>query len=154
MVTVREKTLTQMRLHGTCPTHTRTHVIARSHEIVIDEPEDRGGADMAATPLETMIAALIGCTNVILNKVAAHNGIEIKVISVDAEATLDRRGVTLQEEVSIPFPEIKLTISLSTSSDDARLAGLKSDLSRFCPVSKILRQSGTKIDEIWKVTRH
>jgi putative redox protein len=132
MATVREKTLTQMRLNGTCPTHTRTHVIARSHEIVIDEPEDRGGTDTAATPLETMIAALVGSTNVILNKVAAHHGIEIKVISFDAEATLDRRGVTLKKEVSIPFPEIKLIISLSTSADDARLAGLKTGLAALC----------------------
>jgi putative redox protein len=153
MVAVREKTLTQMRLHGTCPTHARTHVVARSHEIVIDEPRDRGGTDMAPTPLESMIAALIGCTNVILHKIAAHNGIEIDVISVGAEATLDRRGVTLQEEIPIPFPEIKLTITLSTSADDARLAKLKTDLGRFCAVSKILRQSGTNIEETWLVTR-
>lgn len=154
MTTVREKTHTQMRLHGTRPTHARIRVSARSHEIVIDEPKVRGGTDMAPTPLETMIAALIGCTNVILNKVAAHHGIKIDVGSVKAAATLDRRGVTLQEEVSIPFPEIKLTIPLSTNADDAQLARLEADLGRFCPVSKILRQFGTKIDEIWKVTRH
>jgi uncharacterized OsmC-like protein len=100
-----------------------------------------------------MIAALIGCTNVILNKIAAHNGIEIDVIFVGAEATLDRRGVTQEEEIPIPFPEIKLTITLSTSADDARLAKLKADLGRFCPVSKIPSQSGTKIEETWMVTR-
>ena len=100
-----------------------------------------------------MIAALIGCTNVILNKIAAHNGITIDAISVGVEATLDRRSVTLQEEIPIPFPEIKLTITLSTRADDARLAKLKADLGRFWPVSKILRQSGTKIEETWMVTR-
>jgi len=128
VTTVREKTHTQMRLHGTCPTHARAKVSARGHEIVIDEPKDRGGTDVAPTPLETMIAALIGCTNVILNKVAAHHGIKIDVGSVEAAATLDRRGVTLPEEVSIPFPEIKLTISLSTNADDAQLARLEPDL--------------------------
>ena len=72
---------------------------------------------------------------------------------MDAEATLDRRGTTLQEEVSVPFPTIKLVIAFSTNADDARVTNLKADLGRFCPVSKILRQSGTKIEEDCKVTR-
>lgn len=150
---VREKSHTEMKLQGICPTHARTHVKAGHHEVVIDEPKSRGGTDMAPTPLETMIASLIGCTNVILNKIAARDGVAIDVLKVDAEATLDRRGTALQEEVAIPFPAIKLVITFSTNADESRVAKLKGDLGRFCPVSKILRQSGTKIEEIWNVMR-
>ena len=153
MAIVHEKPLTQMMLQGACPTHARTHVMAGRHEIVIDEPKSRGGTDMAATPLETMLASLIGCTNVILNKIAQRDGVPIDSLNVDAEATLDRRGTMLQEEVRIPFPAIKLAISFSTTADETRVARLKSDLGRFCPVSKILRQSGTEIEEIWTVTQ-
>ncbi len=153
MATIREKSLTQMKLQGACPTHARTHVKAGAHEIVIDEPKSRGGTDVAPTPLETMVASLIGCTNVILNKIAERDGVIVDSLTVDAEATLDRRGTTLQEEVSVPFPTIKLAIAFSTNADDARIAKLKADLGRFCPVSKILRQSGTRIEEDWKVAR-
>jgi uncharacterized OsmC-like protein len=150
---VYERSLTQIKLQGTCPTHARTHVKAGLHEVVIDEPRSRGGTDVAATPLETMVASLIGCTNVILNKIAARDGIVVDSLTVDAEATLDRRGTMLQEEVSVPFPTIKLGIAFSTNADDARIARLKADLGRFCPVSKILRQSGTRIEEDWRVAR-
>lgn len=152
MAIVREKSLTQMRLQGTCPTHARTHVKAGNHEIVIDEPVSRGGTDMAPTPLETLLASLIGCTNVILNKIAERDGVAVETLKVDAEATLNRRGTQLQEEVAVSFPAITLVISFYTNADEDKIAGLKADLGRFCPVSKILRQSGTKIEEIWNVT--
>ena len=153
MTVMRQKPLTQINLQGVCPTHTRTHVKAGKHEIVIDEPTSRGGTDMAPTPLETLVASLIGCTNVILNKIARRDRVAVGSLRVDAEATLDRRGALLREEVANPFPTIKLAIAFSTDADDGKIAGLKSDLGRFCPVSKILRQSGTKIEEIWNVTR-
>ena len=153
MAIIREKSLMKMKLQGACPTHARTRVTAGAHEIVIDEPKSRGGTDMAPTPLETMIASLIGCTNVILNKIAERDSIAVESLTVDAEATLDLRGATLQEEVAVPFPTIKLLIGFSTDADDVRVAKLKADLGRFCPVSKILRQSGTRIEEAWTVLR-
>ncbi|HVB81537.1 MAG TPA: OsmC family protein [Candidatus Binataceae bacterium] len=150
---ITEKLVVPMKLQGTCPTHARTHVKSGIHEIVIDEPKSRGGTDMAPTPLETLIASLIGCTNVILNKIAEHNGIPVRSLAVEAEAMLDRRGTQLQEEVAIPFPNIKLVINLRTDADAGGIARLKSDLGRFCPVSKILRQSGTEIEEVWNVNQ-
>jgi len=153
MVTVHEKLLTTMRLQGSCPTHARTEVRAGDHELVIDEPKSRGGTDLAPSPLETLIASLIGCTNVILNKIARRDGVAVDSLRVEAEAVLDRRGVTLQEEVLVPFPTIKLAITFSSDAEDAKIERLKSDLGRFCPVSKILRQSGSKIQEAWNVSR-
>jgi uncharacterized OsmC-like protein len=153
MVTLHEKLLTPIALQGDCPTHARTHVKAGRHELVIDEPKARGGTDMAPTPLETMIGSLIGCTNVILNKIAHRDGVAVENLTVSAEAMLDRRGVTLQEEIAVPFPTIRLAIGFLTDADEPKVAKLKSDLGRFCPVSKILRQSGSKIEEIWNVSR-
>jgi uncharacterized OsmC-like protein len=45
------------------------------------------------------MAALVGCTNVITHKVAHKNGVDIKSMNIRLEAQLDRRGVTLQEEI-------------------------------------------------------
>ena len=150
---ITHKTLVPMAVSAECPTHARTSARAGKHKIVIDEPAPRGGSDLGPTPIETMIASLLGCTNVILNRVAEKNEVEIKALSLAAEASFDRRGVMLEEEVPVPFPEIRLTINLTTPATDTQVERLKSDLGRYCPVSKVIRQSGTKLQEIWNITR-
>ncbi|MEM9683224.1 MAG: hypothetical protein AAF942_08160, partial [Pseudomonadota bacterium] len=59
----------------------------------------------------------------------------------------------MEEEIDVPFPEILLTIDMVTNADDALLERLKTDLARFCPISKVIRQSGTEITEVWNVSR-
>ena len=150
---ITQKTVIPMMLDAECPTHARTNARAGRHEIVIDEPPARGGTDQGPTPIETMLAALLGCTNVILNRVAEKYDVLVKDLSLHAEASCDRRGVMLEEEVAVPFPEIRLTINLTTPASDDRVERVKSDLGKFCPVSKVIRQSGTRLEEIWNVTR-
>ena len=150
---ITQKTTVPMTVRAECPTHARTSARAGKHEIVIDEPAARGGTDLGPTPVDTMIAALLGCTNVILNRVAEKNHVEVRALALAAEASFDRRGVMLEEEVAIPFPEIRLTINLTTPATDLQIDRVKADLGRFCPVSKVIRQSGTKLEEIWNITR-
>lgn len=149
---IRPKTVVSMRLEGACPSHSRTDVSVRDRNIVIDEPAERGGTNAGASPTETMLGALAGCTNVITHKIAASMGIELVTMNVDVDAQFDRRGVTLAEEIAVPFPRIKLTISLTTSADETQIASIRRDLERFCPVSKVLRESGSVIEEEWNVT--
>jgi putative redox protein len=71
MVVVREKTTVTQRIHGNCPTHSRTEIAVRDVRTVIDEPKEREGTNMGPpTPIGTMVAALIACTNVISHKCA------------------------------------------------------------------------------------
>lgn len=142
-----------MRVHGTCATDARTDVSARGLTVTIDERIESGGTGKGLSPVETMLASLAGCTNRITHKIAAAKGIEIRDMSVDVEAQFDRRGVTLAEEVDVPFPEIKLTVELNTDADDKTMEALKADLHRFCPISKVIRQSGTRITETWKIRK-
>ena len=150
---ITQKTLVPMTVSAECPTHARTCARAGKHELIIDEPPARGGTDQGPTPIETMIASLLGCTNVILNRVAEKNHVEVRALSLAAEASFDRRGVLLEEAVAVPFPEIRLTINLTTPSTDLQVERVKADLGKFCPVSRVIRQSGTRLEEIWNVTR-
>ena len=150
---IRPKTVVTMKLDGQCPSHSRTDVSVRDVNVTIDEPEARGGTNQGLSPTETMMASLIGCTNVITHKVAEMHGVEIEAMQVRAEVQFDRRGVTLQEEIEVPFPEVKLTIDLKTGADDDLVERVKVDLSRFCPVSKVIRNAGTNIVEEWNVER-
>ncbi|MBF0277004.1 MAG: OsmC family protein [SAR324 cluster bacterium] len=150
---VKMKTVVTYKMHGVAETHARTKVNVRDLVSLVDEPAERGGSNQAPSPTETMIVALIGCTNVITQKIAKKHGVEIKEMSVDAQTKFDRRGVILEEEVTVPFPEINLTINLKTEATEAEIEIIKTDLKKFCAISKVIRESGTIINEEWRVQR-
>lgn len=89
----------KISVRGSCPTRTRTETTMRHHKLVLDEPPQRNGTDLGPTPLETTLAAYLGCTNVIGNILAEEMGIEIKTMSFellifDKHSNI-RRGVRL-----------------------------------------------------------
>jgi putative redox protein len=153
MVTMREKTTVTQRIRGDCPTHSRTEISVRDVRTVIDEPKEREGTNMGPTPTETMVSALIACTNVISHKCAKKHGVELKAMTINVESTLDRRGTQLLEEIEVPFPKIRLLIDVTTDASKADMEKVKTDLRRFCPISKVIRNSGTELEEVWNVTR-
>jgi putative redox protein len=153
MAVVKQKTVVTQRVHGDCPTHSRTEISTRDVRTIIDEPKERDGTNMGPSPAETLVAALIACTNVISHKCAKVRGVEFKAMSIDAEAMLDRRGTQLLDEVEVPFPTIRLRINVTTNASDADMEKVKTDLRRYCPISKVIRNSGTQIDEVWNVSR-
>ena len=153
MVSIKPKTVVTVKLQGTCATHARTEVAVRDQQITIDEPEVRGGTNLGPAPTETLLAALIGCTNVATHKIAAKNGVRIDALSVSLEAEFDRRGAILEEEIAIPFPEITMRIDMTTDADESAIETLKTDLGKYCPVSKVIRQAGTKLNEVWTINR-
>ena len=152
MVTVKQKTVVTQRLQGRCTSHSRTDVTVRDRAMIIDEPVERGGTNQGFTPTETLMASLIGCTNVITHKVAAKNNVKIESMKVRVEAQFDRRGVTLQEEIDRPFTSVTLTIDLETDADAAAVERLKRELAMFCPVSKVFRAAGIALNEVWNVS--
>jgi uncharacterized OsmC-like protein len=153
MVAVVQKTVVTQRLDGRCTSHSRTDVTVRDRAMVIDEPLERGGTNQGFTPTETLMASLVGCTNVITHKVAHKNGVEIRSMNVRLEAQFDRRGVTLQEEIERPFTTVTLHIDLQTDADAAAVERVKRELAMFCPVAKVFRNAGIELKEIWNVTR-
>lgn len=132
-----------------CPTHARTEVAARGHRLVIDEPPARNGTDLGATPLETLLASYLGCTNVIANMLAQEMGFEIRAMSLRATGHFDTRGVFNKAEVTVPFPRIDLDVQVVTEASQADVEALARALARRCPVSVVLRKAGSDIVETW-----
>jgi uncharacterized OsmC-like protein len=153
MATVTPKSVVDMAMSAECPTHARSEISVRDVHAIIDEPEARGGSNQGPTPTETLIAALIGCTNVIIHRVAEANDIEVEAMAISAAAKFDRRGVRLVEEIEVPFPAVTLTIDLTTAAGEAELARLQEDLGKYCPLSKVITNAGTALDVVWNVTR-
>ena len=64
-------------------------------------------------------------------------------------AQFDRRGAMLDAEVDHPFSDIVMDIELETDADGATLEVIKADLAKYCPVAKVIRNSGIAITENW-----
>ncbi len=152
MVTVTPKNVVTMKMRGEGRSHSRMDIKVRDIETIVDEPIERGGTNLGPSPTEHLLAALISCTNVVGHRVAEKNGVKIKDMIVDAEALFDRRGAAVIEPVDIPFPEIKMTITVTAEGDEAAIASMQAELGEYCPIEKTLTNSGTKIEKIWKVT--
>ncbi len=152
MVTIKPKTKIEMKLSGTGETHARTRIEVRDQASVIDEPEERGGTNQGLTPTETLMASLIGCTNVITQRIAHHMGVQVGSMDVRLSAQFDRRGVLLAEEVDRPFDDIVLDIEIATDATSEQMDMIKSDLQKYCPIAKVIRGTGASLQENWHVT--
>lgn len=153
MAETKAKTEVTMKITATCPHHSRADVSVRDVESVIDEPTERGGTNLGMTPTETLVAALIGCTNVITNKIANSYNMTIDGMDIDVEAQFDRRGVTLLDDVQVPFPSMVLNINIKSPNEAADFDKVKIDLRKFCPIAKVIRESGTEITENWNISK-
>ena len=153
MAEVKDKNVVTLRLEASCPSHARTDVLVRDMELTIDEPVERGGTNLGPSPTETMLGALAGCTNVIAHKCAAKNGVTFQSFYVEIKSSFDRRGVTLQDEIDVPFENIDVIIDVITDADDASMDLVKSDLTKYCPVSKVFRQAGSNVTDVWNITK-
>ncbi|MBL8702995.1 MAG: OsmC family protein [Alphaproteobacteria bacterium] len=141
-----------LRLTGKCEGYALSRIRVRSHVVTIDEPPERGGTDLGPAPTETMVAALIGATNVILHRLARRDAATIDALDVAVDAVLDRRGVWLAEAIAVPWPEIRSRVRIATPADDSRLAIWAEDLPRYSPLHATLRAAGTRLTEIWERT--
>lgn len=152
MSQVRKKPIIRVELEGHCPTMSLTEVRVRKHSIVIDEPPYRHGTDVGATPLEVMLSALIACTNVISRRIAHERGIDLAIKRIGCVGHLDHRGIDMEADVPVPFPKIELAIEAITSASEDDMASLRRELKIRCPMSVILTQAGTLIEESWTVS--
>ncbi len=153
MVKIRQKSLVNMHLEGACPSDSRTDVSVRDLVVAVDEPVERGGTNAGPSPTETLLSSLIACTNRISRKIAKANDVTIHDMAVTCDAVFDRRGADLQADLPVPFPTVKLTINVTATGDDAGIAKIQEDLPKFCPISRVMREAGTKIEEVWNVAR-
>lgn len=149
---IKMKTVVTYRATAACPTHARTEIPVRDLNVVIDEPTERGGTNLGPSPTETAMSALIGCTNVIGHKNAHRLGIDLGEVTIDASCQFDRRGVLMQEEIDVPFPEITLTVNCSCPASQEELTLVGQETAKYCAIAKLFEAAGTKLTVNWVKT--
>ena len=76
-------------------------------------------------------------------------GFTINSLDIKSKTLFNKDGASLVQEVDIPFPEITLDIDISTDASEDDLIEVKKQLAMYCPIGKVIRSSGTVINENW-----
>ena len=77
-------------------------------------------------------------------------GFKINSLDIKSKTLFNKDGASLVQEVNIPFPEITMDIEISTDASENDLVEVKKQLAMYCPIAKVIRNSGTIINENWK----
>ena len=141
--------LVKMKVEGSSKSHSRADIMSRDVESVIDEPEARGGTNLGLTPTETLLASLIGCSNVIIHRIAEKEGVNIENLEITADAKFNKSGASIIQEIEVPFPEVILNIDMKSNANEDQFNKIKAQLKMYCPISKVITNSGTIIIENW-----
>ena len=66
-----------------------------------------------------------------------------------ADAKFDKSGASIIEEIDVPFPEVILNINIKCDANEDQFNNIKEQLKMYCPISKVIANSGTIITENW-----
>lgn len=112
-----------------------TTVTAGKHTFAIDEPAALAGDDLAASPVEIALGALISCQVVVYRLYAHALGIQVDEISVAAEGDLDAaRLFGIDETVRAGFTGVRLAITITGPETIDRYQELRAAVDAHCPV--------------------
>lgn len=107
----------------------------REHEFRMDVRKERGGDDIAPTPLEYMAAALGGCVMNLIHIIAAENEIVLGKIGVTVSGDIDpSRAFGLETEERAGFSELTVTVEINTDAPEKEEKKLYRQLLKRCPL--------------------
>ncbi|WP_022885525.1 OsmC family protein [Glaciibacter superstes] len=112
-----------------------SRITAGKQVFFVDEPAALAGDDIAASPVEFALGALISCQIVVYRLYAQTLGIRVDSISASAEGDLDVRGLFGVDDTVRPgFSAVRLTVRVTGPESDARYEELHAAVDAHCPV--------------------
>jgi putative redox protein len=78
--------------------------IQGGHRLVIDEPEESGGANQGPSPTRTLAAALAACTAITMEMYAGRKGWELGEVEVEVEMEYGQSAVPSSFVVILRLP--------------------------------------------------
>ncbi len=128
---VRPKTFTTL----VAGTTTQVSVRSGKHEFTIDEPPVLAGKNLAASPVEHLLASLGSCNIITYQLWAAKLGITVDTIEITLEGDLDVQGFFgLDPDVRPGYQSIDMAVKLTGPETDERYAHLTKLVNEHCPV--------------------
>ena len=127
----------------------------RGHTLKTDTPPSGGGKDTAPQPVETLLAALIGCEGATADFVARMLRTKIRSIDFELEASRDPQGAA-HLPVDAPAPSVsRLTriwgvAHVEIDGDDEMIEKIGRIVHERCPVANMVVSSGCELDIEWR----
>lgn len=123
------------RVQGVGEGSVATAIRAGKHEFVVDEPAALAGDDVAASPVEYALGALVSCQVVVYRLYAQALGIAIDEVSIDATGELDARTLFgIDGGPRAGFTSVSLDITITGPETEERYNELREAVDAHCPV--------------------
>lgn len=126
------------------PEGLQVETIARDFKIVMDEPEDFGGTNVAMNPVEAVLCALGACQTIVVAAFAEAQNFSYEEFYVDLEGDLDPDGFMGLADVRNGFQEIRFVMHFKTDESQEKTEAFAEFVEKTCPVSDCL-VNGVKV---------
>lgn len=104
------------------------------HELIVDEPADRGGTDTGPRPTQLLAASLAGCTAITVEMYAERKGWDVGKVEAEVDVVYDGH-VPSRFSVALRLPP-----ELDAEQRERLLK-----IAAHCPVHKVLAGEATVI---------
>lgn len=121
---------------------TKTIVKARDFELIVDEPQNLGGTDEGANPVEFVLAGYAGCLNVMAHICAQELDIDLKGVKIEIEGNINPArlfGKSFEERAG--YKEIKAIIKPDCEADEETMKKWFAAVNDRCPVGDNLKNT-------------
>lgn len=117
---------------------------SRGFKIIIDEPKDLGGTDIAMSPVEALLCALGACQTIVATAFAKSQKFALESFHVELEGDLDTDGFLGLADVRNGFQEIRYKMHFKTSETQERADAYADFIESVCPVGDCI-ENGVKL---------
>jgi len=146
------KRIAVRKVHAVNDATARTEITIGNHPLTItDEPLTSGGGETGPTPLETVLAALVGCKCVMIHNVASAMNFDYEGVEIDAAGTVDLRGPKGVPGFRPYFDTVDVKITIYTQESEERMNKLALNAEARCPVMNLFRDAGSKVNAEWVI---
>lgn len=135
---------------GTWRGNLRTDVKARQFDIGVAEPEELGGDDSAANPMELLLAGLDGCLAVVAEVVAGEYQAKINSLKFVTDGELDARGFLGTAEVVPYFQKVVTRVEIDIDLPAEKFAQYTETVLRRCPAATLIQAANVEFVIDWK----
>jgi putative redox protein len=112
----------------------------KNHTMIIDIPEDQGGTGAGFRPMQTVLAALCGCSSVDIVSILKKQKQSLKTLKISVDGEREKgKEPSVWETVEVVF---EMTGELDPAKA-YRAADLS--ISKYCSVAETLRRAGARI---------
>jgi uncharacterized OsmC-like protein len=109
---------------------------SRQFSFLVDEPQVLGGQDLAANPVEYLLAGYAGCLNVVINLIAKDLGIKIYDLNININGNIDAaKFLGHSEDGRAGFQSLDVDINFVTNASQESIDFLLVNAKKRCPIN-------------------